>query len=344
MYRIKDNKGSGTNDNWPNTTTNPVLDSTNQYLHLHQANGGVNQQDTLWNYGDVQLDTIKIGISAPKIKIAKKAVLASAGRRKPGDLIQYRLYYDNDGSKATSVAALETTFIYDYLPRGVAFVDTDSIRPGIGSATTPVKTYVLLNNGTWLNHIPSKLNQSGLDSLMGIRAVKFAVAPGIAADNGTDSKTNVIADDSTGTDAGLICYKVRLLKGGPGIYATIDSARYCVKNDTAGLGIDTANGIGEISVHVRGSVAARYTVQRDSLWRLDSVKVDSGYAFSSLDSSLGQIYGSPVHLISNKGTMDSGYIKIRWQNFSNAPTADSFNFYVWADSSGLGGPSFPVRS
>jgi hypothetical protein len=119
------------------------------------------------------------------------------------------LYYDNDGADSTR----DTTFLIDYLPAGVAIVDTDTVGPGAGKAVTPVMIYSLYN-GTWINHLPklsiSTTKPATMDSLFRIRALRFAIAPKIAAQNGTDNITSVTADDSSGTDAGLIRYRVRI--------------------------------------------------------------------------------------------------------------------------------------
>jgi hypothetical protein len=48
--------------------------------------------------------------------------------------------------------------------------------------------------------------------LLRISAVRFAIPPGINPQAGTvaDSALQLVADDSTGTDAGLIKFRVRI--------------------------------------------------------------------------------------------------------------------------------------
>jgi hypothetical protein len=99
----------------------------------------------------------------------------------------------------------------DYLPTNVALVDTDSVWAGTSGNSGKIKTYALYG-GTWLDRIPGLANKTtpiGNDSLLRITALKFAIAPGIDSTGG-DNATMPRADDSTGTDAGWIKFRVRI--------------------------------------------------------------------------------------------------------------------------------------
>jgi uncharacterized repeat protein (TIGR01451 family) len=253
--------------------------------------------------------------------LAKKAVLPTAGARKPGDIIKYHVLVDNDGSLATG----DSTYVIDYLPAGVALADTaDSILMGAGLAC---KMDVLYPGTGWLRHVPSRTTPAGMDSLFRVPAVRFVIPAGIAAQAG-DNTTKLTADDSTGTDAGHIVYKVRI---------KYDSLNFMVKNDTTGMGKDTADAIGNISIHIRGAALARGTIPTDSIMKYDTVRVDSAYAFSSIDS-----IWTPASVTAK--AKDSVYIKLKWQNYCNRMQPDSVNVYAWVkDTLAAAGSSFIPR-
>jgi hypothetical protein len=198
--RVQGRHCLGANDNWPNTSVRAVFDSSNIFIHTH-ASAGLG--DTLWDYGDTQRDTVFVAIGGPIIKTCTKVTLIDAAR-KPGDRLLYTMYYDNDGS-ATSV---DTGFFVAYLPNGAMLLDT--ITTSAGNAST-IKTYVRYNN-TWINHVPDNTTPSGYDSLARVTAVRFAVPPGINSQSGTnaDNALRLTADDSTGTDAGMIKFRVKI--------------------------------------------------------------------------------------------------------------------------------------
>ena len=204
MLRIRDRHRVGTNDNWPDTSTYPVLDTNNSYINLHAAAGGA---DTLWDYGDIQQDTVRIRIGGPILRLYKRTALVNGTSRKPGDHIRYTIYYDNDGSDSTR----DTTFIVDYLPTNVALVDTDSVWAGTSGNSGKITTYAMYD-GAWVDRIPGLANKTtaiGNDSLLRITALRFAIAPGVDS-TGVDNPTMLRADDSTGTDAGWIKFRVRI--------------------------------------------------------------------------------------------------------------------------------------
>jgi hypothetical protein len=200
VLRMRDRHRLGTNDTWPDTSSYPVMDTTNTYIQTHNS---PLLSDTIWDYGDTQYDTVKLTIGGPQIKLYKRTALVN-GSRKPGNFIRYTIYYDNDGSDSTR----DSTYIVDYLPTNVALVDTDSVWAGTSGASGKIKTDILYN-GTWLRHIPDKNTPAGMDSLLRVRAVRFVVAPGIDTTSG-DNTTMLRADDSTGTDAGWIKFRVRI--------------------------------------------------------------------------------------------------------------------------------------
>jgi uncharacterized repeat protein (TIGR01451 family) len=301
VVRIRGNNGTGTNDNWPNTSATPVLDSTNTasanaIWHTHQAQGTA-LQDTVWNYNDTQYDTVKIAVSGPKLKLYKRTRLVNGTARKPGDQIKYTIYYDNDGSSPI----VDTTFIVEYLPTDVALVDTDTVASGAGVG---IKTYVLYN-GAWLNHLPSKTTPAGMDSLLRVRAVKFAIAPGIAAQAG-DNTSMLRADDSTGTDAGWIKYRVQLKN--VAVATSVFSGLY----DGA-----PANAAPELSFQINSVFGG---VPPESLRKAtDTVVVDTGFAFSSIK----------LLAISDRTTkaQDSVFLRYYVQNDGNWP--DSLDIKAW---------------
>jgi hypothetical protein len=198
--RVKDRHCLGTDDSWPNTTIRAVFDTANQFMHVHES---ADSSDTLWDYGDTQRDTVFVAIGGPILRLAKR-VNAMDGTKRPGDRLIYSIYYDNDGS----ASSVDTSFIVDYLPTGVAFLDTVTTDAGNGAT---IKTY-LRHGSDWLDHIPSTATPLGQDSLLRISAVRFAIPPGINPQAGTvaDSALQLVADDSTGTDAGLIKFRVRI--------------------------------------------------------------------------------------------------------------------------------------
>ena len=146
---------------------------------------------------------IKLKVSSPLVRLAKKTSYLSGTARKPGNRMGYTIWFDNDGTDTTR----DTSFIVDYLPTGVAFICTTSVIPG--RAGLGIKTYVQYN-GAWLNHLPDTSTRLGMDSLFRVTAVRFAIAPGIAKQNGTDLTTSLTADDSTDVDAGMIKYRVKI--------------------------------------------------------------------------------------------------------------------------------------
>ena len=193
---VKDRFGTGTDDGWPGSRV--IIDTTNPNSYRHT------KQDTIKDYGDTQKDTVKVVIGGPKLRI-RKITLKKSGGTLPGDLLDYTIYYDNDGSAASE----DTAFIVDYLPKGVAFVGTLSVAGGAGNGDT-ILTYWYYNpGGSWITHMPDTSTIGGRDSLLRITRLKFAIPPGIAATAGDDADDEV-ADDSTGNDAGMIKFRVRI--------------------------------------------------------------------------------------------------------------------------------------
>jgi hypothetical protein len=202
VLRIRDHRGAGANDSWPSLMPGrQELDTTNIFMHLHTSIG---MADTLWDYGDTQYDTVTVKISSPMVKTRTITALLD-GSRKPGNRIQYTLYYDNDGSSKT----VDSGFYVAYIPKNTALDTVSLVQAGNGG---PIMTYVNYF-GSWINHVPANTTIAGRDSLLRVAALKFVVAPGCSsqvAGTNADSPTNPMADDSTGTDAGRIRFVVKI--------------------------------------------------------------------------------------------------------------------------------------
>ena len=206
--RIRNQSDVGTYDAWPDTVKGTgfgsarrvVVDTFGTYLHT----GDVGSIDScLFDFGDIQLDTVNLAIGAPTIRLAKAVTrIGFSGKPKPGDTLVYTIKYDNDGSGATT----DPAYIVDQLPSSVTFLSLASAVGGNGNTPTMELEY-----GTgWNSHVANDD-----DSLRIISALRFTVPSGLDADDNVgENADNTIADDSTGHandgDAGMIKFRVRV--------------------------------------------------------------------------------------------------------------------------------------
>lgn len=215
-FRVQDNKGTGTYDAWPGTTSagyhthhRTVLDTAGSLLY-HTKN------DTVLDYGDDQDIWNFLIINAPILRLAK-SVQSSAGAgitaSLPGDTLTYKIRYDNDGSAWTE----DTVNIVDRLPRGLYYMgdetltmDTsfpaDSTR--LGTHEIDVDYMLSTNTGVWKETKPTTP-----ESLNWIQAVRFQIPPGIGIHDaaGGDSDDGLLANgDTISNDSGMMEFKVRI--------------------------------------------------------------------------------------------------------------------------------------
>ena len=78
-----------------------------------------------------------------------------------------------------------------------------------------VTTYYYEPTTTWIDHIPAAVlgDNSVRDSILQIKAIKFAIIPGqLGAQNGVDDTDSLISSptDSADSDGGVVTFRVRI--------------------------------------------------------------------------------------------------------------------------------------
>lgn len=137
-----------------------------------------------------------------KMELKKKIryFKADPDSTKPGDTLEYTVYYDNDNS----VATVDTAELIDYLPKYTMFLDTAVCS--LHTSGTKVVSW-MPRNGVWTITKPAKQET--------VTAIRWRISPNIGGQDNTGDKTGadsakVGVDTTRGTDSGWVRFRVRI--------------------------------------------------------------------------------------------------------------------------------------